>query len=97
MSAFPGRTEAAAMTLQKKSACLHMVSSFKYWVNGLPVFNPYHQPEDDSRRILFMIMGDRHVGHLNTGRLLGVISLINTNKISCTKASSFFALACKKP
>ena len=34
---YSGRTEVAAITLQKKSGYLHMVSPCKYRVNGLPV------------------------------------------------------------
>ncbi len=62
-----------------------------------PVLVLIHQPERNGRRIRFISMGDWHFGHLNAGRLTGVISLRNTNKTRCTKASSFFALACKKP
>ena len=94
---YSGRTEATAITLQKKSGYLHMVSPFTCRVNWLPVLALSHQPERNGRRILFITIGDWHFGHLNTGLLLGVTSSRNTNKISCTKASSFFALACKKP
>jgi hypothetical protein len=66
-------------------------------VSLLPCFSPGHQPEDEGLRIIFITIADWHFGHLNTGLFLGSISLTNTNKTSCTKASSFFALACKKP
>ncbi len=94
---YSGRTEAAVVTLQKNQVVFIWFPPLNAGWIDYPVLALSHQPEDDGRRILFITIGDWHFGHLNNVLLLGSTSWRNTNKISCTKASSFFALACKKP